>query len=185
MNPKWIITVGVLITAYSCLVMGSFNMTADFDTFLWSRVIQSIGFGMIFIPLTVVSLSGIPREEMGNASSIFNLLRNLGGSFGVGLATTMLTRRTQFHQNRLVDNLTPFDQSLWWSSQQTAQALQQKGMDAATAQHGGLQMIYDTMLRQAYMMSFNDVFIILTAIMVVLLPMVLLMRHAKPAGAKA
>ena len=185
MNPKWIVTIGVFITAYSCLMMAGFSMTADFDTFLWSRVIQSIGFGMIFIPLTILSLSGIPREEMGNASSIFNLLRNLGGSFGVGLATTMLTRRTQFHQNRLVDHLTPFDQGLWWSSQQTAQALQQKGMDAASSQHGGLQMIHEMLLKQAYMMSFNDVFIILAVIMMVLLPMVLLLRHAKPAEAKA
>lgn len=183
-NPKWIVTTGVVITIYSCLLMAGFNMTADFNNIIWTRIVQSVGLGLIFIPLTILSLSGIPREEMGNASSIFNLLRNLGGSFGVALATTMLTRRSQFHQNRLVDHLTPFDPGLWWSSQQTTQALQQKGMDAATAQHGGLQMIHDMLLKQAYMMSFNDVFMILAVIMAVLLPMILLLRHVKHPEAK-
>jgi len=178
-NPKWILGPGLILTAYSCLLMADFNMTADFAAIIWTRVVMSVGLGMVFIPLTILTLSGIPREEMGNATSIYNLLRNLGGSFGVGYAATMLARRSQFHQSRLVDYLTPFDPAYRQAANQATEVLRQKGLDAVTAQQGGLQRIYDGLLRQAYMMSFNDIFFILGVMMMFLLPLVLLMRHAK------
>ena len=116
---------------------------------------------------------------MGNATSIFNLVRNLGGSFGVAVATTILIRRAQFHQSRLVDHLTPFDMNYIWSSQQTAQVLQYKGLEPALAHKGGLGVIYETLLNEAYMMSFNDVFYIIAVMSILLLPLVLCMKHIR------
>jgi MFS transporter, DHA2 family, multidrug resistance protein len=179
MNPKFIVAAGVIITAYSSVLMAGFNMSADFISILWPRVIMSIGLGMVFIPLTTLTLSGIPREEMGNATSIFGLLRNLGGSLGVAYASTMLTRRAQFHQSRLTEHLTPFDLSYWDMTHQSARILQQNGLDAATAPQGGLGLIYEMLLKQAYMMSFNDVFFIMAVMMICMLPLVLMMRHMK------
>jgi len=179
MNPKLIVAAGVIITAYATLLMSGFNMSADFVSILWPRIIMSIGLGMVFIPLTTLTLSGIPREEMGNATSIFGLLRNLGGSLGVAFAATILTRRSQFHQSRLSEHLSPFDMGYWTHSQQSAQTLLQKGLDTATAQQGGLGIIYDTLLKQAYMMSFNDVFLVMSVLMIAMLPLVMFMRHVK------
>ncbi len=180
MNPKLIVAAGVIITAYASFLMAGFNMSADFVSILWPRIVMSIGLGMVFIPLTTLTLSGIPREEMGNATSIFGLLRNLGGSLGVAYAATLLTRRAQFHQTRLVEHLTPFDMSYWDAARQSAQIMQQKGMDAISAEQGGLGMIYEMLLKQAYMMSFNDVFLVMAVMMIAMLPFALLMRHAKP-----
>jgi MFS transporter, DHA2 family, multidrug resistance protein len=179
MNPKLIVAAGIAITAYAGFLMSGFNMSADFMSILWPRIVMSVGLGMVFIPLTTLTLSGIPREEMGNATSIFGLLRNLGGSLGVAYAATMLTRRAQWHQSHLVEHLTPFDRGYGDALQQSAQILQGKGMDAVTAQQGGLGMIHDMLMKQALMLSFNDVFFIMAVLLVIMLPLVLLMRHVK------
>ena len=184
MNPKLIVAAGVLITAYASFLMSNFNMTADFATIIWPRVVMSVGLGMVFIPLTTLTLSGIPREEMGNATSIFGLLRNLGGSLGVAYAATILTRRSQFHQSRLVEYLTPFDAPYRETARQAAQTLQQQGMDAVTAQQGGLGLMYEQLLKQAYMMSFNDVFFIMAVMMLAMIPLVMMMRHVKSGTVK-
>jgi len=178
-NPKAIIAFGVVMLSYSTLLMSMFNRMADFNTILLPRIFMGIGMGLIMIPLFTLSLSHIRKEEMGNATSIFNLVRNLGGSFGVAVATTILTRRAQFHQSRLVDHLTPFDMNYVWSSQQTAKILQYKGLEPALAHKGGLGVIYETLLNEAYMMSFNDVFYIIAVMSILLLPLVLFMKYIR------
>jgi len=178
-NPKIIIAIGIIVTAYATLLMSMFNRLADFNTILLPRVYMGIGLGLVMVPLFTLSLSHIKKEAMGNATSIFNLMRNLGGSFGVAVATTILTRRAQFHQSRLVDYLTPFDINYVWSSQQTAQILQYKGLEPTLAHKGGLGVIYETLLNEAYMMSFNDVFYIIAVMSILLLPLVLCMKHIR------
>jgi MFS transporter, DHA2 family, multidrug resistance protein len=182
-NPKFIVGLGIIVTAYSTLMMSRFNIAADFWTVLWPRVIMGIGIGMIFIPLTTLTLSSIRKEEMGNATSIYNLVRNLGGGLGVAFVSTMLSRRSQFHQNQLIEHLTPFDMTYQWSSQQAADALVQHGMATSVAPAGGLGLIYDQLLKQAYMMSFNDVFYFLSVMILCMLPLIAFMkriRHEAP-----
>ncbi|MDD5711853.1 MAG: DHA2 family efflux MFS transporter permease subunit [Smithellaceae bacterium] len=178
-NPKAIILAGVLISAYAAWLMSGFSLDADFSSILWPRVFMGIGMGCVFIPLTTLTLSGIPKEEMGNATSIFNLVRNLGGSFGVAIVATMLTRRSQFHQSRLVEHLTPFDLSYQNGLQQLSQALHLQGLAPGTAQQGAAGMIYSRLLREAYMMSFNDVFYFLMVMTLITLPLVFFMRYIK------
>ena len=111
---------------------------------------MGIGMGFIFIPLTTLTISGIGKEDMGNATSIYNLVRNLGGSFGVAITSTLLNRRTQFHQVRLVDKLTPFDMNyalqtaterqcpyLWrrWTRHRPAMEVSASYMSAYCARH--------------------------------------------------
>jgi DHA2 family multidrug resistance protein len=178
-NPKFIIGIGIVITAYASWLMSRFNMTADFYTILWPRIVMSIGIGTVFIPLTTLTLSSIRKEDMGNATSIFNLVRNLGGSLGVAFVATMLTRRAQFHQARMVDHLTPFDMNYQWYSQQAGQSLQLRGMDPTSAPTGGLGVIYEQLLKQASMMSFNDVFYFLAVMILCMLPVIIFMAHTR------
>jgi MFS transporter, DHA2 family, multidrug resistance protein len=178
-NPRIITGVGIVITAYASWLMSRFNLTADFDTILWPRVVMSIGIGTIFIPLTTLTLSRIRKEEMGNATSIYNLVRNLGGSLGVAFVSTMLARKAQFHQARMVDHLTPFDFNYQWFSQQASKSLQLQGMDPATAPTGGLGIIYEQLLKQASMMSFNDIFYFLAVMILCMLPFIYFMVHVR------
>lgn len=175
-HPKTLIIPGILVLAYSSWLMARFTLAVDFASVAWPRVIMGIGMGFIFIPLTTLTLSGIPKEEMANATSVYNLIRNLGGSFGVAIMTTLLNRRAQFHQARLVEHLTPFDPTYALQAGQGAAALQNRGFDPVPAGQGGLGIIYQRLVREATMLSFNDVFYLLTLMIVLLLPIVLLMR---------
>lgn len=185
MNPKALLGFGIVVSAYSTYLMSQFSLQADFNTVIWPRIVLGIGMGFLFIPLTTLTMSSIRKEDMGNASAIYNLLRNLGGSFGVAFVTTMIARRAQFHQVRLADHLTPFDRSFQSASQGAAQYLQLQGMDSVSAGQGGLGALYGQMIKQAAMLSFNDAFHLLSVFMICILPLVLLMRAGKgeaPAG---
>jgi DHA2 family multidrug resistance protein len=180
MNPKTIAVFGVIILGYAGFLMSHFNLDADFVTIFWPRAIMGVGMGMIFIPMTTLTLSAIRKEEMGNATSIFNLVRNLGGSLGVAFVTTMLSSRSQFHQSRLVDHLTQFDSTLFYYSQKAAQALQFKGMNPSSALNGSMGVIYNNLLKQSYMIAFNDTFYFLFIMIMLTVPLIFLMRYKRP-----
>jgi MFS transporter, DHA2 family, multidrug resistance protein len=178
-NPKIFVIPGVLLTAYSTLLMASFTLGVDFMTVLWPRVVMGLGMGMLFIPLTTLTVSGISKENMGNATAIYNLIRNIGGSIGIAIVTTMVNRRAQFHQMRLVEHMTPYDPMYYQRAQQGANLLQQSGLDPSTARQGGLYIIYENMIRQASMLSFDDVFYALAVMTLILIPLVLFMKQSK------
>ena len=182
-NPKAILAFGIIMAAYSTYLMSQFNLLADFNTIIWPRVVLGVGMGFLFIPLTTLTMSAIRKEDMGNASAIYNLLRNLGGSFGVAFVTTMLARRAQLHQVHLVEYLTPFDTSYQLTLSRADQFLQHMGFDASTAQQGSLSVIHGQLLRQASMLSFNDAFYILSLLLICTLPLLLLIRRSESAGA--
>ena len=181
-NPKAMLVFGLATLGYSAHLMAQFNLLADFGTIIWPRVVMSAGFGFLFIPLTTLTLSGIRKEEMGNATAIFNLLRNLGGSFGVAIVTTVLARRAQFHQVRLVEHLASFDRNLQLTLPQISQILQDRGFVSPLPDRGTLGVIYNQVLQQASMLSFNDVFSILSVMIVLILPLVLLMKKGEAHG---
>jgi DHA2 family multidrug resistance protein len=181
-NPKGLLAFGLIVSAYSTYLMSRFNLLADFDTVIWPRIVLGIGMGFLFIPLTTLTMAQIKKEDMGNASAIYNLLRNLGGSFGVAFVTTVLSRRAQFHQSHLVDRLTPFDSGYQLATAQTSQFLHYKGLGSGIADQAGLGMIYNRLLREASMISFNDAFHVLSVLMILVLPLVLIMRRPKGGG---
>ncbi|MFA5847312.1 MAG: DHA2 family efflux MFS transporter permease subunit [Thermodesulfovibrionales bacterium] len=178
-NPKALLAFGLIVSAYSTHLMSQFNLLADFNTIIWPRIVLGVGMGFLFIPLTTMTMSSVRKEDMANASGIYNLLRNLGGSFGVAFVTTMIARRAQFHQVRLVEHLTPFDSSYQTATANASHLLQSKGMTAAASQQGGLSAIYGQFLRQASMLSFNDVFYLLSIFLILTLPLVFLMKKSK------
>jgi len=178
-NPKGILAFGIIICAYATHLMSKFSLHADFNAILWPRLVLGLGMGFLFIPLTTLAFSTIKKEYMGNATAIFNLLRNLGGSSGVAFVTTILARRAQFHQSHLIGHLTPFDSAFQISSQEGTQILQYRGVESFSSQNSGLGIIYKELLRQASMMSFNDAFYLISILMISILPFVFIMKRHK------
>lgn len=178
-NPKWVLAFGIGVAAYSVYLMGEFNLQADFHTIIWPRVLLGFGMGFLFIPLTTMTMSGIRKEAMGNAAAIFNLLRNLGGSFGVAFVTTMLARKAQIHQTYLGAHLTPFNPNLQTAIPQVSRMLQGRGFVSPAPGAGSEGAIYNQLLQQSSMLAFNDVFHTLTLLMILILPLVLLMKKGE------
>jgi MFS transporter, DHA2 family, multidrug resistance protein len=180
-SPRAILAFGVAVAAFSVQLMSRFSLQADFEAILWPRILQGFGLGFLFIPLNVVVMSGIRKENLANASAIFNLLRNLGASFGVAFATTFLARRAQFHQSRLAEHLVFLDRPFSESLPEIAQKLQEKGFDFSNPDQGAMALIQQEMLRQASMLSFNDTFYVLSVMLFFVLPLILMMRTTVPA----
>jgi DHA2 family multidrug resistance protein len=180
-NAKALLVFGIVVSAYSTWLMSRFNLQADFNTIIWPRIVLGVGMGFLFIPLTTLTMSGIRKEEMGNATAIYNLLRNLGGSFGVAFVTTMLARGAQYHQTYLTANLSPFDRTYQISRQALEQVMTLKGV-GTSAQGAADASIYGQLIRQATMMSYNDAFYLLSICMIAILPLVFLMRQGKVEG---
>lgn len=178
-NPKYLLIFGIAVNAYATHLMSNFNLQADFWAVIWPRIVLGIGMGFFFIPLTTVTMSVIKREDMANATGIYNLIRNLGGSFGVAFVTTMLSRRAQFHQNHLIENLTPYDPTYQFYTEKISKLLQYKGFENITSEYGGLGFIYRELLRHASMLSFNDAFYLVSILMISILPLVFFMKRAK------
>jgi DHA2 family multidrug resistance protein len=178
-NPKGILAFGIAVAAYSCYLMSQFNLLADFQAIVWPRFVFGIGMGLLFIPLNTLTMSAIRKEEMGNAASVFNLLRNLGGSFGVAFVTTLLARRAQFHQSHLVEHLTPFDRNLQITLPQLSQMLHERGFTDSFPNQGGLGIINGQLFRQASMLAVNDIFHLLSLMMVVVLVLVPVIKRVK------
>ena len=176
-NPKYILALGILLCAFSTRQMAGFNLASDFSSLMWPRIYLGFGMGLLFIPLTTLTLSSIPRPQMGNATSIYNLLRNLGGSFGVAFSTTIFARRAQFRQSHLTEHLTWFDRNFSAAVEWGQGILAGRGIPETAAKGTSMKMIYAQAVRQATAMGFNDAFWILSVLMACVLPLLLLMRR--------
>lgn len=179
-KPQRLLALGILISAYSLFLMSRFNLEADFNAVVWPRVVQAVGMALFFVPLAAATYVNVRKEDMGNATGIFNLLRNLGGSIGVAFATTILSQRSQFHQTSLVGHLTPFNPAFQIRMQQLLRHSEQGG--ALTTQSKSLlAFIYSQVLRQASMLGFNDTFWMLGMLSMLLIPLPFFMRSRRRA----
>ena len=178
-SPKVVLAIGLLITAYSVFTMSRFNLYIDFNTVGFSRIIMGVGMGLVFVPLASMAFSTISKEHMGNATSIFNLLRNISGSFGVAIMTTLLARRAQFHQFRLSEQLNPLNYHYQMGMHKVVAVLGAQGAGINnSAAHG---VIYQQLMRQSTLFSFTDAFYFATLIMLCVIPFVLLLKAPKNA----
>ncbi len=157
-DARYILFAGLCISAASLFNMAGFTLGIDLGTAITARNVQAVGIALFFVPLSYLTMAYIPKEAMNNASAIFNLLRNLGGSFGVAFVTTLLARRAQFHQARLIENLTPYDLTYQAALERLKAALAPKllGIHDATQTAGAA--LYKLLLQQANAMAFYDVF---------------------------
>jgi DHA2 family multidrug resistance protein len=187
-DARLLLAVGLTISAYAVYYMSGFTLDIDFTTASMGRVIQGIGMPFFFVSLSYSTMAYVTRQQMNNASAIFNLLRNLGGSSGVAFVTTLLARRAQFHQYRLVEHLTPFDPNLTIRSQHLRAALDIKLGTLADHSQQAAGMVYQYLVREATSLAFNDTFFVQTLLFLSLVALLWLMRkppigkHMEAAG---
>src|SRR5215467_10106647 len=135
--------------------------------------------GLIFVPLTTVTMSLIAREEMGNATSIFNLMRNMGGSVGIAAIATMLSRNTQKQYNSLGAHITAFDAQVRTMLEQIRSGFMARGMDFTTATHAAYSALSGMVSQQAVMVAFVQLFRVLALVFAIVVPLVFIMRRPK------
>jgi MFS transporter, DHA2 family, multidrug resistance protein len=181
-EARWIVLAGLAFDALALFFMTRFNLNADFHTVVRARVIQGVGEGLLIVPLNAAAFYFIAKEKTGAATGFMNLARNVGGSFGISIATTVVARRTQVHQNILVGHLTPLDYRFHELLQGTTQRLVGAGADITRATQQGYGLLYGVVQQQAAMLAFIDAFSLLALVILVLIPFVALMKKTKPHG---
>ena len=180
-NPRNLLAVGLTASAYALYLMSGFNLQASFMAVSLPRVVQGFGLGLFFVPLTAATYATIPKEEIGNATGIFNLLRNLGGSFGVAFSATVLARRAQLHQVLLSENVTSFS-SIFRSHNEKLLNYLHSNHPLLANPKAAFLITYHEIISQAEMLAFNDTFFALALMTVVLVPLTALFRRRAADG---
>src|SRR6266702_6351671 len=178
-DPRKLLSFGLLSGSITLFALGSLNLQIGYWNIFWPQFFQGILMGLIFVPLTTVTMSLIKKEEMGNATSLFSLMRNLGGSVGIAVIATTLSRNTQTQFNILGTHLTGFDMRVRMVLDQIRAGFMAKGMDFSTATNAAYAALAGMVQKQAIMVAFVQLFRLLALVFAIVIPLVLLMKRPK------
>lgn len=179
-DSRKLLTIGLVVCGTTLIMLSRLNLNAGFWEFFWPQLYMGLALGCLFVPLTTISMDPIPKERMGNATSLFNLVRNLGGSIGIAAVSTLTQRHTQSNINVLgghVDPLNPASRVQFVALQQGFMA---RGSDPVTAANQARAAMFGIVQGQAAIIAYNYVFMLLGLMFFALLPCVFLMKRAKP-----
>ena len=156
-RTRWLLFCGFVTLAYSSFLLAGINLEISMASVIWPSVINGIAISFIFVPLTTATMSQLGQAQIGNASGLYNLMRNLGGSIGIAFVTTMLARGAQAHQALMVGHLTPTDPAF---AQRFAAAkhLLSHHTDSVTATRQAYAGVYSLLDQQAHLWAFVDNF---------------------------
>jgi DHA2 family multidrug resistance protein len=159
--------------------LSKLNLQAGYWDIFWPQLAQGAGMALLFVPLTTVSMDAIPRERMGNATSLFNLMRNIGGSIGIAMTGTMLVRNQQATTSVIGSHISAYDPQTQATFTRMRAAFVAAGADVTTATSRAYAALFGMVQRQAAMVSFVGIFQFLGLLFLVLIPLVLVMRRPK------
>lgn len=157
-DTRFAIGVGVSVFAVSCFMNAHMTHDTGLDQLRWSQLVRAMGQPLIMVPLSSIATANIEAEQAGSASGLFNMMRNLGGSLGIAALATLLTRREQFHSNRLGEAISLYDPQTQQRIEQLTQYFVSRGADLSTAGQQAIASLENIVRREAFVMAFNDCF---------------------------
>lgn len=179
-QARYLISFGMLMTAVGLWATGLVTPQTDYTTFVLVRILQMIGLPFLFVPASTLAFSKIPPASSSNASAIVSLMRNLGGSIGISLVTSLLAHKQQIQQSNLVQHLTNADPGYRSALANYTQRMVDLGMPAAQASTSAMGQIYKELLHQASILAYRDVYNLIAIILVALAGIALFMPRNKP-----
>jgi DHA2 family multidrug resistance protein len=182
LDNRWLIASGFLLFAVSSLWFGQVNLAISQWTFLWAIIISGFGSGCVFVPLSAASVAGLPNEEIGNASGLYNLLRNIGGSIGIAVVNTIVVRHAQLHRNELTHSITSGNVNLQNQFGAIRQYLMARGASPTLAIDRAYGLINATLGRQALLWSYVDDFRYLALVCFGCIPIVFALKKVVGRG---
>jgi DHA2 family multidrug resistance protein len=168
---RYLLFFGFALVSVSSFMLARINLSVNMATVIWPSVVNGIGISFLFVPLTTSAVAYLRQDQMGNATGIYNLMRNIGGSIGIAFVATMLARDAQVHQVALAAHTTPYDAAFVQQVAATKAALAAHG-DPATATAQAYELTYNRMLQQARLWAFVDNFRLFGLLCLACLPLV-------------
>jgi MFS transporter, DHA2 family, multidrug resistance protein len=181
-QPKYLIVAGAVIIAISMYQMTNVYGDLGFWYMARSRMLLGVGLPLIFVPIMAASYEGIPPSKTDQASALINAARNTGGSIGVSIVSNVLTHRSQFHQNRLVESVLPSSVQYQDTLHRMTDYFVAQGNSLLQAQQQAVQWIGQQVQTQASFLAYMDAFWVLMLISLSAVPLALALRKVKLGG---
>jgi DHA2 family multidrug resistance protein len=177
LDARKVLVVGLVGASVTLLQLSALNLEAGYWNFFWPQFLQGMAMAMLFVPLTTTTMDPIPNHQMGNATSIFNLMRNIGGSIGIATSTTLVARNQQANINRLGAHVNAFDPQAQAMLEGIRNSLMAQGTDYASATRQAYGVAFGLIQRQAAVVAFLSIFRLMGVLFLVMLPLLLLMKR--------
>jgi DHA2 family multidrug resistance protein len=184
-DARLLVGFSFLVQGLALLNMSHLDTQMSFASAAFARMFQSVGLPFLFVPITTIAYVGLKPNESNQASALMNVARNLGGTLGISTVQTLLAQRSQFHQARFVESLSPLNPSYANGTTQTAQTLIAQGQSPTDAPLQAVASLYQSMGQQAQMLSYVEVFHLLAIAVFAAIPLLFLMQGGKPGEARS
>ena len=181
-DNRKLLALGLGLCAYTMWSFSRMNLNVGYWDLFWPQFLQGIALSLIFVPLTTVTMAPVPRENMGNATSLFNLMRNLGGSMGIASSTALTLRFQQEHQNYLVGHTGPLNPRFNGLIAGLQSMFAAHGSGPLLASRRALAVVYGLVQQQTAMLTFMDVFHIFMWVFLGMIPMLFLLKKPAKGG---
>ncbi len=179
MDQRLMLAFGCLLNAVSLYMMSTLTLGMDYWALAFPRFVQGFAVGFIFVPMSTLTLATVRRDKLVNATAVYGMLRNFGGSVGIAVVTTLLAQRSQFHQTTLGSHITQWDPETRSRLAQWTSHFMALGSDAFTAERRAMATLYRQTVDQAQLLAYADDFWLL-AVMFAVVPLLLpLMRRIR------
>ena len=151
-------SIGLALFGTSCMMNVNLDATTGRDQLMMSQIVRALGQPFIMLTIANFALAGVAPSDTASASSLYNMIRNLGGSVGIALLSTTLTNREHFHSARIGEAISLYAPATQERIDQLADALLSRGVEAAAAANQALEVVSKIVRREAYVMAYNDSF---------------------------
>jgi DHA2 family multidrug resistance protein len=178
-EARKLLSCGIILCAVTLFWFGFLNLNVGYWDLFWPQFLQGVSMSLLFVPLTTLTMNFIRKEEMGNATSIFNLMRNIGGSIGIATAATMLERNRQSFTNILGTHVTPYAYQSQQMLSQLKASLITRGIDPVSAGERANALLFGTVQRHATMLSFIELMRLFGMLFILLLPLIWLAKSSR------
>ncbi len=184
LGPRILVAAGLIVSAFSFWELSHLTTAVGFWDIFWPQLWQGVGFSLIFVALSTAALANIEPAQMTAASGLYNVVRQVFGSVGIAIAATQLTSGTARYQAVLGTHLSMLNANTRAWLDAAVGAMMRAGTDRFTATQRAIALLQGKVMRQAVVLAYNHVFALVTALFLVALPLVLLLRrgHTEAAG---
>jgi DHA2 family multidrug resistance protein len=181
----------IIAFGWLCLAIGMYVSTQRIDLAIsfvsasWLRIVQVVGIGFLFVPITLAAYIGMPAEKSNAVAGMVNFMRNIGSSVGTSMVTTLIDRRSQYHQSVLVSHTTPGSQNFQNLVDSATQLFIHSGMSPPDAQHRAYATVYQLVQTQGATLAYIDTFWVLAVLSAIMFMLSFVLRKNDPGGGGA
>jgi DHA2 family multidrug resistance protein len=178
-QTRHLIAFGFMLLGAAFLYSSRLTPNIDFGTLTKMRIFQTLGLGFLFVPISSIAYLTVPAKLNGDAAALFTMFRNVAGSVGISASSALITTRAQVQMAHLGGHLSPLSQAYANLLSSASRTIAAGGQAMASAQQSATAMLYQTLLAQAQILAYSDVFVICAVLSILIVPLTFLLSSAK------